>query len=57
MRGQRAAGNIRRHSRKEQRYLCLACGKTFTATYGTPYYRLRSPPALVTQVLTLLGHG
>jgi len=33
-------GNIRIHSRKERRFRCLACGKTFAASSGTPFHRL-----------------
>lgn len=50
-------GNIRIFSRKQQRYDCKVCRKTFTATTGTPFYRLRTAVDLVTLVLTLLVHG
>jgi hypothetical protein len=33
-RGQSGLGNIRIHSRKEQRYCCSACGRTFVAAFG-----------------------
>ncbi|HEX2201403.1 MAG TPA: hypothetical protein VHH93_05320 [Gammaproteobacteria bacterium] len=56
-RGQRGLGNIRIHSRKEQRYYCSTCGRTFAATTGTPFYRLRTVTDVVTVVLTLLCHG
>ena len=56
-RGKRGLGNIRAHSRTEQRYRCATCGKTFAATRNTPYYRLHKPLALVTVVLALLTHG
>ena len=36
-RGQWEKGNIRVHSRKEQRYRCSTCGRTFAATTGTHY--------------------
>src|SRR5438552_13733082 len=55
--GQVGAGNIGIHSQKEQRYRCATCGKTFAATTGTPFYRLRHAAGLVTIVLTLLCHG
>lgn len=55
--GQAGQGNIRIHSQKQHRYLCTECGKTFAATKGTPFYRLRHPAQLVTQVVTLLAHG
>lgn len=56
-RGLAGQGNIRVHSRKDQRFRCLTCGKTFAATKNTPYYRLHKPLELVTIVLTLLTHG
>ena len=56
-RGQLGSGNIRIHSRKERRYLCSACGRTFAATRDTPFYRLKKSLDLVTIVVTLLCHG
>src|SRR3954454_10948363 len=56
-RGQLGSGNIRIHSRKECRYLCSACGRTFAATRDTPFYRLKKSLDLVTIVVTLLCHG
>jgi transposase-like protein len=56
-RGLLGQGNIRIFSQKQQRYDCKVCGKTFTATKGTPFYRLRTAVDLVSLVLTLLVHG
>lgn len=56
-RGRIRAGNIVIHSRKERRYLCRVCGKTFTHTKGTPFYRLRTSAELVVIVVTLLAYG
>jgi transposase-like protein len=56
-RGLLGHGNIRILSQKKNRYDCKLCGKTFTATTGTPFYRLRTAVDLVTLVLTLLVHG
>jgi transposase-like protein/IS1 family transposase len=56
-RGQRGQGNIGIHSRQEQRYICKQCHKTFTATKGTVFYRLRTAAELVVIVVTLLAHG
>jgi transposase-like protein/IS1 family transposase len=56
-RGQRGHGNIGIHSRKEQRFICKQCHKTFTATKGTVFYRLRTAAELVVIVVTLLAHG
>jgi hypothetical protein len=50
-------GNIGVHSQREQRYVCQPCGRTFVATRGTPFYRLRTAADQVTLVLTLLCHG
>jgi transposase-like protein len=55
--GQPGRGNIRIHSRAEQRYRCTTCGRTFAATRGTPFHRLKKPSEVVTIVLTLLCHG
>ena len=41
-RGQASQGHIRSHSRKDTRFLCTACRKTFAATTGTALYRLRT---------------
>ena len=56
-RGQVGQGNIRVHSRKERRYRCTLCGKTFAETKGTPFYRLETLQTWVTLVVTLLCHG
>lgn len=56
-RGQTGQGNIGIHSRKDQRFICKQCHKTFTVTIGTPFYRLRTPAETVSLVLTLLAHG
>jgi transposase-like protein len=56
-RGQVGQGNITIHSQKERRYRCTTCGKTFAATTGTPFYRLRLAVDLITIVVTLLTHG
>ena len=56
-RGQTGQGNIGIHSRKEQRFLCTECRKTFTATNGTAFYRLRTAAETVSLVVTLLAMG
>ncbi len=55
--GQSGQGNIVVHSRQHQRYQCRECGRTFTETKGTPFYRLRHAEELFVQVVTLLAHG
>src|SRR5712691_10000345 len=56
-RGQTGQGNIGIHSQKEQRFICHACRKTFSATKGTAFYRLRTAAETVALVVTLLAHG
>jgi transposase-like protein/IS1 family transposase len=56
-RGQIGQGNIGIHARKEQRFICHACHKTFSATTGTVFYRLRTAAETVRLVVTLLAHG
>jgi transposase-like protein len=55
--GRVGAGNIGIHSQKKRRYRCHTCGDTFSATRGTPYYRLHKDAWLMTAVLVLLAHG
>jgi hypothetical protein len=50
-------GNIGIHSRKEHRFICHECHKTFSATTGTVFYRLRTSAETVVLVVTLLAHG
>jgi transposase-like protein len=52
-RGQSGQGNIRIPSRKEQRYRCSSCERTFAATTGTLFYGLRTATDVVTLVLNL----
>jgi transposase-like protein/IS1 family transposase len=56
-RGQTGQGNISIHSRKDRRFLCTQCRKTFTVTHGTVFYRLRTSAETVALVVTLLAHG
>ncbi len=56
-RGQIGKGNIGIHTRKEARYICHQCHKTFSATKGTPFYRLHHSDERVTLVVTLLAYG
>ena len=56
-RGQTGRGNIGIHSQQAQRFLCLECHKTFSATTGTVFYRLRTAAETVSLVVTLLAHG
>lgn len=56
-RGHIGQGNIGLHSCKDKRFLCTECRKTFSATQGTAFYRLRTAAETVTLVMTLLAHG
>jgi transposase-like protein len=56
-RGQVGQGNIGVHSRQDQRFICTQCRKSFAATKGTAFYRMRTPAETVVLVLTLLAHG
>jgi transposase-like protein/IS1 family transposase len=56
-RGQTGQGNIGIHSQKDQRFICTECRKTFSATTGTVFYRLRTSAETVVLVVTLLAHG
>src|SRR5713101_1297486 len=56
-RGQTGKGNIGIHSRKEQRFICHECDKTFSATTGTVFYRLRTSAETVIIIVTLPAHG
>lgn len=56
-RGQSGQGNIGVHSQSDERFICHECGKTFSATLGTLFYRLRTPPATVLLVIALLANG
>jgi transposase-like protein/IS1 family transposase len=56
-RGQSGQGNIGIHSRKDRRFMCTQCRKTFSVTQGTAFSRLRTLPETVVLVVTLLAHG
>ena len=55
--GRQGEGHIGIHSQREQRYKCERCGKTFSATKGTAFYRAHKEQEAVVQVLTLLAYG
>ena len=55
--GQSGKGNIRIHSRKEKRYRCDECGRTFTERKGTALEGLKKESALFGIVIALLAHG
>jgi len=49
--------NIGIHSIIQSRYICHICGKTFTDTKGTIFYRLKHSEQYVTLIITLLAFG
>lgn len=55
--GKVGGGNIVIHSRKEKRYKCTCCQKTFSARVGTAVYGIKKPVELFVQVTTLLAYG
>ena len=61
--GQSGKGNIIRHSfyitsqGRRRRYRCKQCGRTFSSTHGTPYYRLHKPRSLFDAVVHMCVHG
>ncbi len=40
-----------------QRYMCRTCGRTFTETKGTIFYRRRTPEEEILETLALLAEG
>src|SRR5262245_14432269 len=56
-RGQTGRGNIGLHAPKAQRCICHECPKTFSATTGTVFDRLRTAAETVSLVVTWLAHG
>jgi transposase-like protein len=55
--GREGEGHIVIHGKKERRYRCKRCSRTFSATKGTALYRMRKPKELMFTVVTLLAHG
>ena len=63
LRGKVSSGNIVRYgfyrtrSGKRRRFRCVECGKTFSLTRGTPYYRLQHRRATFDAVVALRVEG
>ena len=55
--GQRGKGNIGVHSYDDKLYICHVCHKTFSASKGTIFHRLRTAPEIVVRVITLLAYS
>jgi transposase-like protein len=56
-RGQVGKKNIGVHDQKKKRYICHVCERTFSASKGTLFYRLRTEPKTVLLVIALLVYG
>lgn len=57
VRGQVGKKNIGVHDQKKKRYICHVCERTFSASKGTLFYRLRTEPKTVLLVIALLVYG
>ena len=63
LKGRLGKGNIIRHSfyitrqGRRRRYRCKECGRTFSSTRGTPYYRLHKPRSLFDEIVRMCVHG
>ena len=52
--------NIKKNGKTKkgrQRYLCKTCGRSFTETKGTIFYRRRTPEEEIMETLALLAEG
>ena len=56
-RGVVGKGNIGLQSREPERYICHICQRTFSASKGTLFYRLRTDPQTVLRVVALMVYG
>lgn len=56
-RGKKNQGNLHPHQSLKNRWRCDVCERTFSGKKATPFYRLKTDPQIVTQVITLLGYG
>ena len=56
-RGQVGKKNIGVHDQKKKRYICHVCERTFSASNGTLFYRIRTEPKTVLLVIALLVYG
>ena len=54
---QTGQGNISLHRKKEKRFRCRNCRRTFAVTTGTIFYRRHYDEATITCVITLLAYG
>lgn len=52
--------NIKKNGKTKkgvQHYQCKTCGRTFTETFGTIFYRKRTPEHGILEILALLAEG
>lgn len=57
MHGQAGQDNIALHSKKEKRFRCRKCRKTFAATTGTIFYRRKYDHRFISQMVSLMAYG
>lgn len=58
--GETDGGNLVKNGHSgsgRQRYLCKSCGRTFTATKGTPFYQLKADWVDLLEVLAAIAKG
>ena len=59
--GQEEGRQLERHAYygpgRATQYLCRACGKTFSETKGTFFYRLRTPKEKILMALAMVAEG
>jgi len=57
MHGQPGEDTIALHSKKEKRWRCRKCGKTFSATTGTIFYRRKYDHRFISEIVSLMAYG
>ena len=57
MHGQAGEDHIALHSKKEKRFRCRKCARTFAATTGTIFYRRNYDHHFISQMVSLLAYG
>ena len=55
--GQTGLGNIALHSKKEKRWRCRKCRRSFAATTGTIFYRRNYEQRFISQMVSRLAYG
>jgi len=57
MHGQTEQGNIALHSKKEKRWRCRKCRRTFAATRGTIFFRRKYDHQFISDMVSLMAYG